>query len=71
MATPIAFAIAVTVIIFTAKFSGLGTSMIGYVVKKIPDNVTSAPQIAAIRNQMGAPDRMVAAPKIGIANITK
>ena len=39
--------------------------------EKIADNDTRAPQIAAMRNQIGAPERIAPAPKIGIANITK
>ena len=69
--TPIAFAIAVTAMIFTAKLNGFGTSMIGWIVKKIADSETSAPQMAVMRNQIGAPERMARAPKIGIANIVK
>ena len=40
-------------------------------VKKIADSATAAPQIAAMRNQIGAPARIAPAPKIGIANIVK
>ncbi len=40
-------------------------------MKKIADNETAAPQIAAMRNQIGAPERIAPAPKIGIANIVK
>ena len=38
-------------------------------VKKIADSETAAPQIAAMRNQIGAPERIAPAPKIGIANM--
>ena len=37
-------------------------------MKKIADSATAAPEIAAIRNQIGAPVRIAPAPKIGIAN---